>query len=209
METYKADRIVTINVDVQNDFCPGGSLAVTGGDEIITPLNELNDFTRENNGTVVFTGDQHPAETEHFNKWPVHCVAGTEGAALRQGLAVLEQDVIVDKGMGQTDGYSAFEGIARDGRTLEEIITPINKERVLVALGGLATDFCVLASALDAAAVNPQNGEIRVVVARETIRGVNLKPEDSEEAIKKMAAAGIQIVNLVTDITDNTIIEIA
>lgn len=209
METYTADRIVTINVDVQNDFCPGGSLAVTDGDHVVSPLNKLNDFTRSYDGTVVFTGDQHPTETEHFHKWPVHCVAGTDGAALHKGLVVLDTDVIIDKGMGQTDGYSAFEGIARDGRTLAEIITPINKERVLVALGGLATDYCVLASALDAVAIEQGNGEIRVVVARETIRGVNIQPEDSEEAIKKMAAAGIHIVNLVSDITENTAIETA
>lgn len=223
METFKADRIVTINVDVQNDFCPGGALAVTEGDLVVAPLNELNAFTRENQGTVVFTGDQHPASTPHFstwagyqdneaaaaNAWPEHCIAGTEGAALRDDLEVLASDIIVDKGTGQTDGYSAFEGLTRDGRELAELITPIDRERVAVLLGGLATDYCVLNSALDAAKVDPKAGDIRVFVVKEAIRGVNIQPEDSDKAIEAMQDAGITIVETVGDITEQNLISIA
>lgn len=208
METYKADRIVTVNVDVQNDFCPGGSLAVAEGDHVVQPLNELNTFTRAHDGTVVFTGDQHPTTTPHFDIWPVHCLAGTEGADLHADLAVGPEDIIVDKGMGQTDGYSAFEGKARDGRTLAEIITPIERERVAVLMGGLATDYCVKNSALDAVTVDAGEGEIRVYVIREAMRGVNLQPEDSELAIKAMAAAGVTIVDTVEAITNQTILEV-
>jgi len=205
METFNADRIVTINVDVQNDFCPGGALAVTEGDEVVTPLNELNEFTRAHGGTVVFTGDQHPETTPHFETWPVHCVAGTEGAALRDDLVVLPGDVIVDKGMGQTDGYSAFEGITKDGRELAELITPVNRERVAVLMGGLATDYCVLNSALDAAKVAAGEGEIRVFVVREAVRGVNIQPEDSEKALEAMAAAGVTIVDTIKELTEQAI----
>ncbi|MGV9001629.1 MAG: isochorismatase family protein [Candidatus Saccharimonadaceae bacterium] len=197
MEKFNADRIVTINVDVQNDFCPGGSLAVAEGDQVVAPLNELNDFTRQNGGTVVFTGDQHPDKTPHFDIWPVHCVAGTEGAALREDLIVLEADTIVSKGTGQTDGYSAFEGLTTDGRELAEVIKPINRERVAVLMGGLATDYCVLNSALDAVKVEQGDGEIRVYVIREAIRGVNINADDSEKAIEAMATAGVTIVETV------------
>jgi len=203
--TYEtnADRIVTINVDVQNDFLPGGSLAVSDGDKIIPLLNELNYATRENLGTVVFTGDQHPAETPHFgpNAWPVHCVAGTEGAALSNKLDVRPSDIIIAKGMGQTDGYSAFEGITYDGRTLEQIIQPVGTERVVALLGGLATDFCVLNSALDALKVNPKEGTLTVMVLRDAIRAVNLQPGDGEKAIAQMQAAGAVFVDTVDVLT--------
>lgn len=209
METFNADRIVTINVDVQNDFCPGGALAVTEGNQVVAPLNELNEFTRLNGGAVVFTGDQHPTTTPHFDTWPVHCVAGTEGAALRDDLTILPEDIIVDKGMGQTDGYSAFEGITKDGRELAELIAPINSERVAVLLGGLATDYCVLNSALDAVKVAPGNDDIRVYVIREAVRGVNIQADDSEKALATMAAAGVTIVDTVAEITEQTTITLA
>lgn len=203
MEQLIADRIVTINVDVQNDFLPGGSLAVTEGDQVITPLNAINEYTRANGGTVVFTGDQHPEETPHFGPeaWPVHCVAGTEGAALAEGLDIHAEDVIVDKGMGQTDGYSAFEGITRDGRTLEEVVQPVGKERVIILLGGLATDFCVLNSALDALKVDAKEGDITAFILQDAIRAVNLSPEDGDKAIKQMEAAGAIIIDSIEVLT--------
>lgn len=194
METYKADRLVTVNVDVQNDFCPGGSLAVTNGDQVVAPLNKLNAYTRQHNGLVVFTGDQHPSETEHFKKWPVHCVRGTGGAALRADLIVKPGDIILDKGMGQEDGYSAHEGITRDGRTLAEIIQPVGRENVAALLGGLATDYCVLKSALDTIKLDRRNGNLRVYVAEDAVRAVNSNPNDGEKALNKMRAAGIQII---------------
>jgi nicotinamidase/pyrazinamidase len=201
MEKFTADRIVTINVDVQNDFLPGGSLAVTNGDEVITPLNALNAFTRENNGIVIATGDQHPAKTPHFDIWPVHCIAGTEGAALAETLDIKEKDVIINKGMGQTDGYSGLEGIAEDGQTIESIITPVGRERVIVLMGGLATDYCVLNSAIDTLKVDPKEGDIKLFVIRDAIRGVNIQPDDSEKAIAQMTAAGATIVDSVEVLT--------
>ena len=195
MEKFSADRIVTINVDMQIDFMPGGSLAVPNGDEIITTLNQLNGFTRRNNGLVVATGDQHPTITPHFgpDAWPVHCVQGTLGAALDTRLDILPTDTIIDKGMGQTDGYSAFEGISRNGQTLEQIIKPVNRERVAALFGGVATEFCVLNTVLDGAKVNPGRGRLQLFVLQDAIRGINEK--NAAIAIQKMQLAGAIIIN--------------
>ncbi len=98
------DRLVTVGVDIQNDFCPGGSLAVPEGDQVIEPMNNVLRYTRESGGQVVLTRDWHPETTPHFDKWPVHCVAETEGAAFHPDLNVKESDIIINKGTGQTDG---------------------------------------------------------------------------------------------------------
>lgn len=194
MERYTADRIIAINVDVQNDFFPGGALAVSRGDEVIEPLNEINQYVRAQGGTVVFTGDQHPAQTPHFETWPVHCVTGTEGAALSEALTVLPEDTIIRKGTGQTDGYSAFEGTTADGKSLESLIAPHDKERVVIIMGGLATDYCVLNSALDALRIDQHDGSLQLLVVRDAVRGVNLQPNDSDEALRTMENAGALIV---------------
>ena len=194
MERMAADRIVAINVDVQNDFLPGGALAVTRGDEVIKPLNDINEYVRSHGGSVVFTGDQHPVTTPHFETWPVHCVAGTEGAALSKALTVLPEDTIIRKGTGQTDGYSAFEGSTADGRSLESIVTPHGNERVVVLMGGLATDYCVLNSALDALRIDQSDGSLQLLVLRDAVRGVNLQPHDSDEALRTMQEAGAVVI---------------
>ncbi len=201
MEKFTADRLVTINVDVQNDFCPGGALAVTNGDQVIPPLNRLNDFTRQHDGLVVATGDQHPRTTPHFETWPVHCVAGTRGADLRRDLNIRSNDIRINKGMGQTDGYSAFEGITHDGLTLEEIIRPVGRERVAAVFGGLATDYCVLNSVLDGLHVGRRKGELRVFVAQDAVRAVNLQPNDGRNALARMNRAGATLVNSIDILT--------
>jgi len=205
-----ADRIVTINVDVQNDFTPGGALGVTEGDQVVAPLNELNRFTRENGGIVIATGDQHPATTPHFDIWPVHCIAGTEGAALRADLEILPEDIIINKGMGQTDGYSGYEGVTTDGRTIEQIVSPAPRERVALLIGGLATDYCVLNTTLDAArqAKAEKDGTLSVFVIRDAIRAVNINPEDGADAIKQMEEAGATIIDSI-DILTGQAIELA
>jgi len=210
MEKYIADRLVTITVDMQNDFMPGGSLAVTEGDEIIPVINTLNDYTRAIGGIVIATGDQHPLETPHFgpDAWPVHCVAGTEGAALHDDLNIEKDDVIIDKGMGQTDGYSGFEGVGTNGETIENIIQPIGRDRIAVLMAGVATDFCVKNTVLDALKVDPKDGSIEVYVARDAVRGVNLQPGDDQKALDEMEAAGAILIDSV-DVLTHKAFEIA
>ncbi len=205
-----ADRIVMIDVDVQNDFCPGGALGVTEGDQVVTPVNTLNEFARANDGTVIATGDQHPAVTPHFDTWPVHCVADTFGSRFHSDLDIRPTDIIIDKGMGQTDGYSGYEGVTKDNITIEQLVAPRSpKERVAVILGGLATDYCVKATALDAAKQADRvraakQGVIDVYVAEDAIRAVNIQPGDSTSAIAEMRAAGI-IITTSTDIINGTV----
>lgn len=211
MSERTANRYVTINVDVQNDFCPGGTLAVDGGDQVIPPLNLLNNFTRERGGTVIATGDQHPLVTPHFDTWPVHCVAGTKGAELRSGLTIQEDDIVINKGMGQTDGYSGLEGVSSDGQTIEDIIRPRREhEHVAVLIGGLATDYCVLNTVLDSLKVadevrKERLGKITVFVIRNAVRAVDLQPGDGDKALQTMEEAGARMVDSTEILTEQAI----
>lgn len=208
MERMHADRIVAINVDIQNDFLSGGSLAVPNGNEIIPVMNAVNAYTREHGGTVVFTGDQHPATTPHFEQWPVHCVAGTEGAKLSPLLTVLPTDIIINKGMGQTDGYSGFEGTTNDGRTLEQIVRPVGKERVIYLIGGLTTENCLRATTLDGLAIDTGEGSVGAVVVEDGTMPINIHPDDGENAIKEMQNAGAVFMKSI-DVLTNAAIELA
>ncbi len=208
MEKFSADRIVSITVDVQNDFCEGGSLAVSHASEVITPINDINRYTRILGGIAIFTGDQHPEKTRHFDTWPVHCIAGTEGAVFNKDLFMQADDVIINKGMGQTDGYSGFEGTTDDGQTIESIIQPVGTERVAVLIQGLATDYCDLNTALDALKVDTKNGTVRVYVVEDAMRAVNIQPGDGKKAIEAMRIAGA-IITTSTTILTNQAIELA
>lgn len=205
MNTFdNTTRFAAIAVDVQNDFCPGGALGVTNGDEVITPLNQLFDAVRAADGTTIATRDWHPAVTPHFadygGTWPTHCVQDTMGAQLRSDLAVDETTIIVNKGMGQTDGYSGFEGTTRDDNTLETLLRPrTHRERVVVAIGGLATDYCVLNTVLDAATHadtvrEARQGVIDVYALTDAMRAVNINPDDEANALAQMRDAGAHLV---------------
>lgn len=179
-------------VDVQNDFCPGGALAVSEGDQVIAPLNRAAEAIAQRGGLVIASRDWHPRTTHHFREfggtWPVHCVQGTPGAAFHPDLKLPAGTVIVSKGTGtEDDGYSAFEGRTDDGKTLHEVLQAHGVRRLLV--GGLATDYCVRASALDAL----KHG-YEVVVLTNAIRGVNLQPDDSARALQEMQAHGAQLL---------------
>jgi nicotinamidase/pyrazinamidase len=135
-------------VDVQHDFLPGGALGVPAGDEVIAALVEA--AGAEEVDVVVASRDAHPADhvsfAERGGAWPVHCVAGTRGAQLHPEIAALPLDRVVDKGTDSAqDAYSAF-----DGTGLGDYLRGRGIDRVLV--GGLATDYCVRATALDAIA---------------------------------------------------------
>ncbi len=182
-----------IMVDVQNDFCPGGSLAITDGDQVVHPLNLISAAAAMRNCPILASRDWHPRVTKHFQTyggiWPVHCVQGTFGAEFHKELNVkrgIVNATVVSKGMDPNkDDYSAFDGIAEDGRNVFRCLWYAGVETVLI--GGLATDYCVKATALDAR----KNG-FRVVLLTDACRAVNLQPDDGQKAIEEMAAAGVK-----------------
>ncbi|HXV79157.1 MAG TPA: bifunctional nicotinamidase/pyrazinamidase [Candidatus Binatia bacterium] len=180
-----------IVVDVQNDFCPGGALAVKNGEQVVPVLNRcIDQFTRA--GLPIFaTRDWHPAKTSHFNTsggpWPPHCVQGTKGAEFHPDLKLPADTVIVSAGMGaDEDGYSGFLGRSGSGVRLADLLRQRGVERIFV--GGLATDYCVKHTVLDGLREN-----FKVVLLTNAVRGVNLKPGDAERAITEMRLAGAEI----------------
>ncbi|MEA2407122.1 MAG: nicotinamidase/pyrazinamidase [Thermoleophilaceae bacterium] len=173
-----------IVVDFQNDFTPGGALAVRDGDSIAARVNELAADPRFE--LVVATRDWHPADHGSFEErggpWPVHCVQGTEGAELHPSLESERVDVVIDKGTDPgTEGYSGFEGTA-----LGELLRERGIDRVTVV--GLATDYCVKNTALDAL----RQG-LDVTVDSEGVRGVDVADGDSERALDELRSAGATV----------------
>jgi nicotinamidase/pyrazinamidase len=173
-------------VDYQNDFLPpGGALAVAGGDQIVARINELarsGDYD-----LVVATRDWHPPDhgsfAENGGPWPVHCVQDTHGAQLHSGLDAAAIDVVVDKGDERDrEGYSGFEGTRLGGLLRERGIDA-------VTVVGLATDYCVKHTALDAV----REG-FAVSVDTTAARGVDVTPGDSERALDELRTAGATVL---------------
>ena len=187
-------RTALVVVDVQNDFAdPAGSLHVPGGEDVVAPIDELVTTALEEGAAVLYTQDWHPPVTPHFASdggiWPDHCVQGTWGAELHPGLRV--RGPIVRKGANGEDGYSGFT--MRDPRTGETMPTELERmlrerhiERLVIA--GLATDYCVRATARDAVALG-----YATVVPRALVRAVDLQPGDGDRAVAEMAAEGVVI----------------
>jgi nicotinamidase/pyrazinamidase len=182
----RGTRRALIVVDVQNDFCPGGSLAVERGDEVVAPLNRLIEEFLSRGEPVYKTRDWHPATTKHFaaygGTWPVHCVQGTRGAEFHPELSDDPRVEVVSKGTGDENSYSAF-----DGTTLADALRSQGVEEVWV--GGLATDYCVKNTVLDAL----REG-FRVRALSEAMRAVNLRPGDDALAVEEMRRAGAEII---------------
>jgi nicotinamidase/pyrazinamidase len=181
-----------IVVDVQNDFCPGGALAVPRGDEVVEPLNQLIDEFLERGAPVYKSRDWHTATTKHFaaygGTWPVHCVQNTEGAEFHSALRDDPRISVISKGLGDKDSYSAFDET--------DLAAQLRKESVAeVVVGGLATDYCVKNTVLDAL----RNG-FKVKAVENAMRAVELQPGDGERAIEEMRAAGAEIFS--TDYTE-------
>ena len=181
-----------IIIDVQNDFCPGGALPVTDGDLVVSVLNQyIKKFVGEKL-PILATRDWHPEKTTHFKAygglWPPHCIQGTWGAEFRADLALPKDTVVVSGGMApDEDGYSGFDGKDQKGTDLASLLRASGVKRIFI--GGLATDFCVKHSVLDGL----KHG-FQVVLLEDAVRGVNLKPDDSERAIEEMVRAGAQKV---------------
>lgn len=192
--THYDESTALVVVDVQNDFAdPSGSLSVTGGEAIIDRVNAEIARAQAAAATIVYTQDWHPPSTPHFAKdggiWPVHCVADTWGSALHPRLTVTGERV--RKGQNGEDGYSGFT--MRDPVSGKEVPTELegllrrhDVRRVVVC--GLATDYCVRATALDAVRLGFETS-----VLTDAIAAVNLKPEDGDRALSEMADAGVAL----------------
>ena len=169
-------------IDFQNDFTSGGALEVLGGDEIAEPVRRLADHV----GLVFATRDWHPPDHASFETeggpWPVHCVRGTHGAEFHPSMDDVHVDAVVDVGREREDeGYSGFEK-----SDLAQILRDHEVDRVYVC--GLATDYCVRASAIDACREGFQ-----VTVVEDAVRGVEVNEGDSERALADMREAGARV----------------
>jgi nicotinamidase/pyrazinamidase len=185
-----------IVADVQNDFCEGGSLAVQGGAEVALKISELLHRERDASpeerryDVVVATRDHHVDPGPHFSanpdfveSWPPHCVAGTDGAAFHPNLDPQPFDAIFHKGEF-APAYSGFEGKSSDGRALAEWLR--HHEVTHADVCGIATDYCVRATALDAAR---EGFRTRVLLGLTA----GIHPRTCEEAVRDMRSAGVDI----------------
>ena len=187
------ERAALLIVDVQKDFCPGGALPAPGGDRIIPALNRHLAEARERGMPVYASRDWHPAVTSHFKEyggeWPPHCVQGSAGAQFHGDLKLPADAIVISKGNDAAKpGYSAFDGHTSDGEALLHDLRDRHVTRLYV--GGIATDYCVKATALDAA----QAG-LDVRVLRDSITGIDVQPGDADRALEEMSRAGAQIVD--------------
>ena len=188
----RAHGTALLIVDVQNDFCAGGALAVPDGDAVVPVVNAVAARAARSGLPVFASRDWHPADTAHFKPyggaWPVHCVAGTAGAGFHPGLALPDGSLVVTKGDDPgADGYSAFDGHLVTGETLAEALVSRGIGRLVVV--GLATDYCVKHSVIDA-----RRAGLAVEVVSDGVRGVDLTPGDSERAVAEMRTAGATLV---------------
>jgi len=176
-----------IIVDVQNDFLPSGALAVSEGNQVVSPLNRCIALFTSNELPIFATRDWHPANHCSFKSqggpWPPHCVAGTKGAAFANRLNLPDGTTIVSKADTQDkDAYSSFQ---RTG--LHDHLKSLGISRLFI--GGLATDYCVLNTVMDALSL-----KYTVLLLADAIRAVNLDPHDGEHAMTKMESAGADII---------------
>ena len=181
-------------VDVQNDFCPGGALGVKDGDKIIPNINKYIKIFSKNKLPIFATRDWHPKKTKHFKKfggvWPVHCVKKTKGAQFHPKLKLPKDKILVYKGMDpKKNAYSAFQAKDADRTALPALLKKLGIEEIYIS--GLATDYCVRFTTSDAL---KQSFKVKVLV--DAIKGVNLKPKDSENAIKEMVRKGAKKITL-------------
>jgi nicotinamidase/pyrazinamidase len=181
-------RVALLLVDIQNDFMPGGSLGVPGGDVVVPIANELAKVFASQDRLVVASRDWHPEKTVHFKafggQWPPHCVIGSPGAEFHPDLRLPGAAVLVSKGMNpDVDAYSAFDGASADGRPLADLLESARVQTLCVA--GLATDYCVRWTVDEAL-----RRRLRTLVVLDAVRGVDVNPGDSERNLQAMAAAG-------------------
>ncbi len=187
-------KAALIVVDVQNDFCPGGSLAVKEGDEVVPVLNEYIRRFSERGLRIYATRDRHPEMTKHFKQygglWPPHCVSGSLGAEFHPDLKLPETAIIMSKGMHpDEDAYSAFDAYDAMGNTLYASLRSNGIRSLYV--GGLTTEYCVKETVLGAILK-----EFQTVFLEDAVRGVEARPGDSSRAIGEMVRSGARKVTL-------------
>lgn len=182
-------RAALLVVDVQKDFCPGGALAVPAGDRVVGALNGYVERAVRRGFTVYASRDWHPATTTHFKPyggpWPPHCVQDSDGARFHPDLRLPAQAVVVTKGEDPArPGYSAFEGRTLEGKPFAADIRDRGIDHLYV--GGLATDYCVRQSVLDALSAG-----LKVTILTDAIAGVD--GADSARALAEMRGHGAEV----------------
>jgi nicotinamidase/pyrazinamidase len=183
-----------IVVDVQRDFCEGGALAVPNASAIIPVLNRYAERFAAAKLPVIATRDWHPAASHHFQQqggqWPPHCIRDSIGASFHPDLRLPSTTVVISKGIGEDDeGYSGFQGTTPEGRSLLDLLR--EQQVGQVCIGGLATDYCVRATVLDALKAG-----FATTLLIDACRGVNRRPSDAEEAIEAMVRAGADLATI-------------
>lgn len=183
-------RAALLLIDVQVDFFPGGALPVPAGDRVIPALNRAIARFRAKGRPIYASRDWHPADSTHFRifggPWPIHCVAGTRGAAFHPDIDLPAETIVISKGIGRTDdGYSDFEGVNDHGQSFLNDLRQHGVDRLYV--GGLATDYCVRATVLDA-----RREGLDVLVLVDGVAG--LGADDTRRAFDEMLAAGATLV---------------
>lgn len=175
-------------IDVQNDFLPAGALGIDHADQIIAPLNQAIEAFEKNHQLIIFSRDWHPENHSSFSEyagpWPRHCVKNTHGAAFSKSIDWPSQALVVSKARkSEQDAYSAFQGTY-----LAEQLQQYQIKRLLI--GGLATDYCVLYTTLDAVKAGFQ-----CYLLEDAVSAVNVNETDGAQAIEKMATAGVTLIN--------------
>jgi nicotinamidase/pyrazinamidase len=175
-------------VDIQNDFCPGGALAVSNGDKVVPALNKYIQLFRKAGAPIFYTRDWHPQDHSSFKAqggpWPPHCVQGTDGAKFHPDLIPPALGEVISKADEKDEAYSFFQGTDMAERLRRQGITTL-------LVGGLATDYCVRETVLDGLKFG-----FRVYHLGDASKGVNVKPDDSDKALQEMMSKGAKRITV-------------
>lgn len=188
------EKAALVIVDVQNDFCPGGALPVPEGDKVVPALNQYIERFQKAGLVIYASRDWHPEKTKHFKAygglWPAHCVQNTKGAEFHHDIKLPKEAIILTKGEDPNeDSYSGFQAKTKENKSFADSLKEKGIERLYV--GGLATDYCVRATVLDAL----KQG-VKATIIMDAVKGVNIKPEDSAAAMEEMEKQGAGKITL-------------
>ncbi len=190
------DQNALIIIDLQNDFLPGGTLAVPNGEKIIPVLNEYISLFKNRHLPIIATRDWHPSTTKHFKQygglWPPHCIQNTWGALFHPALRLPSDTIIISAGTSEDqEGYSGFEGVDHSGKPLIDVLKDMQIFQLWI--GGLATDYCVKATVIHAVKFG-----FKVNLLTDAIMGINIHPSDSSKAIDEMVSLGVNLSTIDT-----------